>query len=171
MELTQKQLKSLLSYNKDTGIFTWLNCNSGSVKKGDTAGNINHYGYMRIGTTINGKVKRYLAHRLAWLYVHGSLPRNQIDHINHDRLDNRIINLREATHEENQRNKTMQLNNKSGVTGVSFHKPTSKWRSHIQVNGKSIHLGLFIYKNDAICARLHANRLYKFHSNHGKCNI
>ncbi len=167
MELTQEYLKSILNYDKDTGIFTWREPTSKRVKVGDLAGALNK-GYRRIKITIDGITRSYMAHRLVWLYMYGVWPKEQLDHVNHNRSDNRMINLREADNTTNHKNKTINKNNKSGFTGVRLAKKNKKWRAEIIVNGKTIHLGYFTDKNEAICARLHANRLYKFHANHGK---
>ena len=160
--ITQKRLKEVLHYNPDTGLFTWIAHRQG-VKVGSSAGNTTVQGYRIIG--IDGK--RYMAHRAAWLYMTGSWPKNQIDHINHIRDDNRIINLREVTHKENKRNQPINKNNTSGVTGVYWNKPLQMWHPKIMVNSKSINLGTFIDKFEAICARKSANNKYGFHPNHG----
>ena len=168
MELTQQHLKELLHYDKETGIFTWKISRCNSIKIGDEAGNKHNAGYLIIGISILSVPKRYLSHRLAWLYVYGEFPKEHIDHVNHDRKDNRIDNLREATQKHNCRNASKYKTNKSGINGVNWHKRVKKWRAEIKVNGKKIHLGYSTDKNEAICARLHANKLYKFHANHGK---
>ena len=135
-QITQQQLKELLHYNEQTGIFTWVNSAARRVKKGDEAGYIMPIGYVLINITISGKARGYYAHRLAWLYIYGEMPKNQIDHINHDKADNRLVNLREATYAENHKNHTKRVDNTSGVTGVGFHKRDNRWRAYIQVNGK-----------------------------------
>lgn len=162
--ITQKELKAAVHYNPETGVFTWKICRSDRMKAGDIAGCLNNRGYLRI--CIDGKV--YLAHRLAWLYMTGEWPKGQIDHIKHVRHDNRWVNLREATHQENQKNQTRRKDNTSGVCGVVWHKPSGKWQSQISVNDKSMYLGIFIDKFEAICARMSANNKYGFHENHGK---
>ncbi len=93
---------------------------------------------------------------------------NFIDHINHNRSDNSIKNLRSVTHEENLKNMPKKKNNKSGITGVCFEKETGKWRSHITHKGKSIKLGRFENKKDAEMVRLKAELEYGFHENHGR---
>ncbi len=168
MELTQQKLKELLHYNERTGIFTWENPRARRLKVGDLAGNLDKAGYRSISITVDGRKKLYYSHRLAWLYEYGVWPKGQIDHINHNRSDNRLCNLREADNTTNHKNRTINKNNTSGITGVYWNKNHKKWRAKIIVSGKNIHLGLFTDKNEAICARLHANRLYKFHANHGK---
>jgi hypothetical protein len=96
-------------------------------------------GYIQIG--IEGKY--YLAHRLAWLYVYGFMPENEIDHIHGLTTDNRISELREATHQQNLFNQKMHSRNTSGFKGVSWHKTKNKFRARIEVFGKEIHLGYF----------------------------
>jgi len=162
--LAQKEIKELLHYDPDTGDFTWLIIPSNNVKIGDVTGwPDKRDGYMRIKV----KGKQYLSHRLAWFCVHGVWPRHEIDHINHDRSDNRIVNLREATRLENMRNASRYKTNTSGVTGVYWHKPTKKWQASIAVEGKLLYLGLDVDKFESICARKSAENRYNFHSNHG----
>lgn len=162
-ELTQEYLKSILDYNPENGIFTWKFNRSKLAKIGCIAGTIDKRGYIVIGVN----QKNYKAHRLAWLYVYGEFPPKQIDHINHDRTDNRIANLRIVSNQENQKNKTKQINNTSRVTGVGWHKASNKWCARISVNKKYIHLGLFTDINEAIAARKQAELYYGFHANHG----
>ena len=92
----------------------------------------------------------------------------QIDHINHNRSDNRISNLRKASYEVNSKNRSKQWNNSSGTTGVYFDKQLNSWRSQIYVNKKCIKLGCFKELSDAIFARATADGIYNFHQNHGK---
>ena len=137
--LTQAELQSQLHYNHETGIFTRLIVHSNRLKVGDIAGSKQRTGYLLIG--INKK--RYLSHRLAWLYVHGEFPLKDTDHINGVRDDNRIVNLREATRSENNFNVGVRKNNTSGFKGVCFNKEMNKWRANAGLNGKKLHLGLF----------------------------
>tara|TARA_R100001244_G_C5089428_1_gene116025 strand:- start:21 stop:518 length:498 start_codon:yes stop_codon:yes gene_type:complete len=162
--ITQKQLKELLHYNPDTGIFTNRVRRSQSSKIGDVAGCNSADGYLAI--KISGK--KYKGHRLAWLYVSGELPLNQIDHINGITSDNRIVNLRNVSHAENCKNQKLRNTNTSGITGVGWHKGNKKWLSKICVDDKIIHLGVFIDKFEAICARKSASNKYGFHQNHGR---
>ena len=92
----------------------------------------------------------------------------QVDHINHDRTDNRIENLRLVNANENGKNQKASVRNKSGVVGVSWKKSKNKWHSQIMVNGKQIHLGFFDNIDEAKKARIDAERKYGFHENHGK---
>ncbi len=167
-QITQEQLKERIHYNKDTGILTWKNSSAWNIKDGHIAGTLTSYGYIQINIKIDGIALLYRAHRLAWLYEHGEFPRGQIDHINHNRSDNRLCNLRDVTHMTNKRNQPIRRDNKSGFTGVVWAKSIKRWLASITVDGKMINLGCYKDKNEAICAKLHANRLYKFHANHGK---
>jgi len=160
--ITQQELKELLSYNSKTGIFTWLVSLSNRVKIGGVAGSPDSNGY----SVIKVRGRRYYAHRLAWLYMTGARPKS-IDHINHDRADNRIINLREATQQENMRNSTLRKDNTSGVCGVYQRKDMNKWQALIVAEGKILHLGYFTDKFEAICARKSAGNKYGYHANHG----
>ena len=160
--ITQKHLKELLHYDPETGFFIW-NKRGRGLSFGKRAGNKKRDGYVRI--MLNRR--EYSAHRLAWLYIHGSFPKGQIDHINHVRADNRIKNLRDVTRSENQRNASFRKNNKSGFNGVFWYTCKSRWVARIYVKGKIKHLGNFIKKSDAIEARKKANIKYDFHENHG----
>ncbi len=162
--ITKEYIKSILNYNHLTGKFTWLVCKGQAVRIGMSAGRVNNDGYLGIG--IDGE--KYQAHRLAWLYMNGTLPKEQIDHINHDRLDNRIKNLREASASENQKNRIKNKNNKSGFCGVSKSSKGNAWVAQIGFNGKVIYLGSFDKIEDAILSRKSANKKYSFHKNHGE---
>lgn len=156
MSITQDELKELLHYDPETGVFTWNITTRGKVIKGNVAGYRGTWGYI----CITLRYKHYRAHRLAWLYVTGRLPKHQIDHINGDRLDNRLCNLREATNTENRQNVGKQENNISGFTGVSWDKRKSKWRATIQYNRKHIFLGYFTTPELAYEAYLKAKEQY-----------
>ena len=162
--MTQEYLKSLLDYNPETGKFIWRVNNKNYVKSGSEAGWIDSYGYRVIGIDKKG----YKGHRLAWLWYYGTLPEDQIDHINHNPDDNRIENLREVSNQENHKNLSRPRNNTSGHVGVHWCKKAKKWCASIQPNGKKIYLGYFKEKEDAIKTRKEAEAKYKFHKNHGR---
>lgn len=162
--LTQKRLKELLSYNRKTGKFTWK-VKHGSCMPGDQVvdNSIHNRGYIVI--SIDGK--RYPANRLAWLYCYGEMPKSNIGHINHDRSDNRMINLRETVPSESSRNTRIHRSNKSGANGVSWDKFNKKWKVQIMMRGKSKTVGRCKNFEDAVLMRKVANARYGFHINHG----
>lgn len=163
LNITQKELKESLSYDEETGLFKRVN-SVGKFKEGSVAGCLdNSTGYIRI--RLCDKV--FVAHRLAWLYVHGEMPVEEIDHINHVRSDNRICNLRPVNSQGNSRNATISVKNTSGVTGVSWRKDRSKWVSYIVVNRKKLNLGCFSCLKEATKVRKEAEVKYGFHENHG----
>lgn len=131
-------LKELLHYDPISGSFTWVKQQGNRIKVGQRAGSVSRSGYRVIG--IGGKL--YKEHRLAWYYVTGSLPCGHIDHINGNRSDNRICNLRDATHSQNMQNQTTaHSNNKTGFLGVGFDH--GKYRARININKTQIFLGNF----------------------------
>ncbi len=164
--IAQARLKELLSYDPDTGVFTWK-VSRGKVKAGDVSACIHTFGSGKSYRVIKLAGRQYLSHRLAWLYTRGHFPAREIDHINGDGTDNRLCNLRSVTHSENQKNIRLYSNNASGVCGVSWHKPSRKWLARIKADSKRLHLGLFEDLSDAIAARQEAEIKYGFHQNHG----
>jgi len=157
--LTQKHLKSLLTYDAETGEFRWRIKRSNRALKGSIAGCADKYGYIviRIDNTL------YKAHRLAWLYEYGAFPSKNIDHINQNPGDNRIANLREVDQHENNQNRRVQRSSRSGVTGVSWNTAHGRWQSRIWVRGQCIGLGMHETKEAAIVARANAERrLYPY---------
>lgn len=170
--ITQKRLKEILKYCSETGVFVWIKKPTkmaNNISLGDEAGsksNANGYVSIRIDK------KLYKAHRLAWLYVYGEMPKKHIDHINHDRTDNRIANLREVSHQENCKNQSKPKNNTSGVVGVVYRKSRRGRKEHyearITINGKRCHLGCFDNIEDAKEAREKALKKNKFNKRHGE---
>lgn len=145
--ITAEEARQLLDYDAETGALTWR-VGRKRARAGNVAGTPHSKGYIQI--RIYGKP--YLAHRLAWLITHGAWPENQIDHINGERDDNRLVNLRPATPAENLRNAKRQRNNTSGFKGVSWHKPSKRWQAQIAVNGRTIHVGCFSTPEEAHAA-------------------
>jgi hypothetical protein len=154
--VTQSRLKELLDYNPSTGVFTWRNNRRPGIKKGDVAGSVNDSGYLLIG--VEGF--QYRAHRLAWLYMTGFWPVELIDHINHNRKDNRFKNLREATRIENNHNtvKRRKDSKHCEFKGVEWSNRDKKWFSRIMVNKKRIMLGYFKTAEAAHQAYVQAKR-------------
>ena len=118
-----------------------------------------HYDKGYAGRHVNGSQSKVYMHRVV-LERMGFKDFKDTDHINRHRADNRRSNLRPATHAENQWNVGLQRNNKSGFRGVYWNKQLGKWQAQIKVNGKRIHLGYFVDKQDAISARLAAEEKY-----------
>lgn len=155
--LTHIRLISLLSYDPDDGIFRWLVRRS-NVSAGSIAGGNHGTGYKVIG--IDGRL--YLAHRLAWFFVHGRWPSDQLDHINGVKDDNRLANLREATTSENHQNMPLPRNNRSGAIGVNHCRSTGRWVAQITTNGQRKTLGRFETVEEASKAYREAKA--QFHS-------
>ena len=158
MELTQEYLKDHFYYNKKTGVFVkkiYFD-KRGRKRGGKEHGSLCENGYIIL--MIN--YKRYLSHRLAWFYVKGEWPENEIDHINGIRSDNRFCNLREASRSQNQQNrKKAQLNNKStGIIGTYVERATGKFYSSITLNRKQKRLGTFNTVEQAHNAYIKAKR-------------
>ncbi|WP_082492943.1 HNH endonuclease signature motif containing protein [Acidovorax sp. Leaf160] len=100
---------------------------------------------------------------MAWLYVNGAWPDGQIDHINGNRADNRIANLRVCSNADNGQNRGVNANNRSGSPGVSFHSKAQKWQAHIGIQGVRHALGFFASKEDAAAAYVEAKaQLHQF---------
>jgi hypothetical protein len=134
--LTKEYLNELFEY-KD-GNLHWKKYRSSNAQIGSKSGSVDAEGY--IVTSLNGN--RYKNHRLIFLYHHGYLPK-QVDHINGNKSDNRIDNLRPATNQKNQFNVGLRSTNKSGIKNVSWCKPEKKWKVGICFNGKKIHFGYY----------------------------
>ena len=152
--LTQKRLKELVQYNPDTGVFICTEFHRGPKRLiGKEAGNRHCGGYIEM--RLDGTA--YLAHRLAWLYITGEWPKEEIDHKNGDRADNRFNNLRAVTKSVNMQNrKRADRDNRTGFLGVTKHGPS--YRAQIQANGKSHKLGVYPTPEEAHAAYLKAKR-------------
>jgi hypothetical protein len=143
--LTRERVIEILDYDPETGIFRWKMPVSRRVRIGERAGSRNQKGYRQI--RINRRF--YVAHRLAWLVVHGKWPVHQLDHINRQTDDNRIANLREATQTQNKANSRIYKNNSSGYKGVAWNKTVGKWAAYIRSGGARTHLGYFASPEEA----------------------
>ena len=148
---TTERLRELLNYDPETGHFIRRQ-SSGPAKAGDVSGWMRQDGYIEI--SLCGRV--YKAHRVAWLCVYGRWPAQVLDHINGDRSDNRIANLRECNSAENCQNKRIYRNNTSGHTGVCWHHPNRAWVARISRDGRKRCLGYFKDKAEAVAAYLAA---------------
>lgn len=138
--ITQERLKEILHYDPETGVFTWLVRTARCVRVGAIASGMDTKGYGRIMI----KRKAYKAHRLAWLYVYGEMPKGFLDHIDRNPANNRISNLRETTHAHNLQNQDRcYKGNKLGILGVSYVKADRVYVAHIKLDGLQRQLGRF----------------------------
>jgi hypothetical protein len=164
-QITPDMLRDLLAYDPETGLFMWAS--RPDEKTQHLVGkpcfrSKNNRGYHQGG--ILGR--KFTAHRVAWAIHYGSWPVGEIDHINGDRGDNRIANLRDVTPQENRRNMRPRAS-KSGIMGVYWYPITNRWTAHITNKRRHINLGYFLSLDDAIAARKAAEAKFGFHPNHG----
>lgn len=181
-KLSIEYLKECLNYDQVTGVFTWkqrprshfkadwsfINWNkrwAGTEAgwKDKTSADKEKF-YLKI--SVNSE--DYKAHRLAWVFITGSWPNKLIDHVDGDRLNNKAINLREATDWQNSTNAKRRKDNKSGVTGVGWQKALCKWYANGRINDHLQHLGFYADIFEAICARKSWEIKNGFHINHGR---
>lgn len=158
---TAEQVRSILQYDSDTGTFTW------KTRQGDTrgtkvfnaswagraAGSLDNKGYLRIH--LLGRFHK--AHRLAWLVVYGNWPDLEIDHIDGNRANNAVANLRLATTQQNQMNKAI-AKGETGLRGVT--KRNGKWQARIRIDGKNTYLGRFDTPDEASAAYKAAAKIH-----------
>lgn len=168
--ITAEELRRILSYDHETGLWTWL---PRSLRPGleridrgwntrfswkPVAIRLDRRGYQIIAFAPYNNI---FAHRLAWFYITGKWPAEELDHINGNPLDNRMINLREATRKQNMINQKTRSNNTSGVKGVSWSKKSGAWYAYINKDKIMYSLGMFDNIDDAIRTRKEAER--EFH--------
>jgi hypothetical protein len=171
-DLAPERIVSCFDYNPGTGEFIYKEritrkpSDTAFNQKfvGEKAGHVAESGYRFVN--VDGKTFR--AHRVAWLIMTGSWPSDEIDHKNGRRADNRWSNLRIVDRQENCRNISIRSDNKSGHNGVSWDSSRGKWRSVIEINGKSKQLGRFDSLESAVMARDAANKEFGFYPGHGK---
>ena len=167
--LTLERVNELLRYEPGSGKLFWKKTTANRVKVGDEAGTFcKSTGYIKIRVDNKG----YPLHRIAILLATGVYDKTvQVDHINHDRCDNRLENLRVVSRAENMRNKSKLNTNKTGITGVRIiytRKGTKRYKAAIKYNSKDIYLGTYDTLEEAAAARKVAEIKYGFHENHGK---
>lgn len=157
-DFTQAKLKEVLVYDSEDGSFRWADSVKRSrwVSPGEKAGFIDSKGYAKVG--LFGRA--HLAHRLAWLYVHGTWPEGWMDHIDGDRQNNRIANLRLADPAQNAQNRKRPANNSSGCTGVHYSAKNKVWVAMIRAKGFPAWAREFKDKESAIAARLKAKEMF-----------
>lgn len=151
--ISYDELHRILDYDRESGIFIWK-ISHANIKIGSEAGVIDSHGYRVI--RINGKL--YKAHRLAWLYIYGYFPENDIDHRDRTKSHNWIDNLREVSRGCNTRNSGNRKDNTSGIKGVCYVKNNNNWLVRITINQKTRSIGCYEDFNDAVCARLAAEQ-------------
>lgn len=172
-------LRKLLSYEPETGKLFWRR------RTIETKGNMDHrilkswntrFADKEAFTADNGKGYRcgpifcelFFAHRIIWCIHYGRTPLNDIDHIDGNRSNNRIVNLREVTRSQNLKNTCIRSDNTSGTIGVSFDKSRQKWKAYIEISGKTKLLGRFADQAVAIEVRKAAERKHGYSANHGR---
>lgn len=165
---SQEILNEYFRYDQETGKLYWKKKSARKIIVGDEAGNLKPHGYIYIKFL----GKDYRAHRIIYRMVYGDFNESlQIDHINGIRNDNRLVNLRLVTHQENSKNMSLSFRNTSGEIGIYWYKKYNKWRVNIKVNGKNKHIGYFTDFEEAIKARDKAYKEYDFHLNHGRSKV
>lgn len=181
-DITPELCRQLLRYEPETGKLVWLPrepylFSSGRYGREHQANawNAKHAGRRAdvkmndAGYRLTSLFKRdFRSHRLIFMMHTGACDFIEIDHINGDRADNRLSNLREVSKSENARNVGVRTNNTSGVCGVYWNKAVNKWQAYIKTNGKAKYLGIFVDFEDAVKCRRAAERELGFHENHGR---
>ena len=164
-DITAQRLRELFTYEPETGLLRWRVKRSWNVEVGSVAGSINSDGYRVL--RFDGRI--YQAHRVVWLLERGEWPSGQIDHINGDRLDNRVENLRDVSGSINTQNQRRpQKNNKGGYLGVYYQKltPSRPWAACISIDGRRVTLGRYDTPEQAHAAYVEAKR-----KNHAGCTL
>lgn len=158
--LSQERVRSLFCYEPITGILK-RRVSGGGVVAGTVSGCLRNDGYVSVGMDDTS----YLSHRVIWVYVHGDIKKGVIDHINGDRADNRLENLRDVTPKTNQQNRAMQKNNVSGITGVRWATKDKMWIATI---ANRSYIGMNKDFFEACCLRKSAELKLNYHANHGR---
>ena len=167
LELRYEEVARLFTYDREAGVLYWRIRDRNTIRRKYVAGSIKGAkdGYRRVGI----KGKTYQEHRIIMMLCFGHIPENaEIDHINHVRDDNRLVNLRFATQGENLKNQSVSSKSTTGVTGVYFSMSRNKFIAQIKVNRQVHYLGCYNTLEEAAAARAEANLKYKFNNNHGK---
>jgi hypothetical protein len=176
--LTQERLRQVLDIDLGAGVLVWKergiegfssersrrswNAKNAGKVAGSIDGRVKH-GYRIIG--IDGAL--YAAHRLVWFYAHGQMPAQTIDHIDGNKLNNALANLRDVSQRDNCRNRAVRRDSKTGVTGVII-KPSGRYQAQIGLGGRTRPIGTYETLEAAQAARKHADRKYGYHENHGR---
>lgn len=179
MELTQKIIKELIIYNKETGIINWNPRTSKNAKNVACMKAFNTRFANKIAGNIKKNIKtgrkyyeikifskKYQSHRIIFLYMTGSFPKNEVDHIDGNGLNNKWENLREVNKSDNQRNRKLNKNNSTGCPGV-YRLANNKYRVKINHDNKELHLGYYNDLDTAIKIRKKYEIIFNYHINHG----
>ena len=156
-KLTQKRVRALFDCDPETGLLTWK-VNKGRIKAGQLAGGMFKSGYLAVGVDCS----RYYSHRVIWLWYYGYFPENDIDHVNRDRFDNRICNLREVSRSCNNYNSCVSMSNTSGIKGVDSYK--GGFRASIGIEGKPCYIKRTKDFTEAVAHRLAAEQCLRYSS-------
>lgn len=154
-EYIKNKIFTFLAYSPDNGKFFWVHNRPNGIRAGSLAG---HRSGRYLAISLDGQ-DIYL-HRLAFVFMTGDWPKNYVDHINRDKKDNRWSNLRDVDMTQNMYNASLRADNTSGRKGVAYVNRTGKWMSYIIYKSKQIHLGFFETFEDAVKARVEAERTY-----------
>lgn len=170
-------IRKVVQYEPESGIFKWTKRDASLFKGGKSQAdswNNRFAGKSAFSTKRDGYLcasifnVSYSAHRVAWAISHGYWPIQEIDHINGDRSDNRLANLRLADRSEQRRNCSVSKRNKSGIIGVCYVAAEKKWKAYISSEGKQINLGLYADFESAVESRKFHERKLGYHKNHGR---
>ena len=135
-----EKARDTLKYNPESGeIFRYIK----SRNRYEVAGAINGNGYGQVSIVLDGLSKKLLSHRVAWFITYEELPIEFIDHKDGNKMNNSISNLRACTNQENQFNRSKDINSSTGFKGVAWNKASMKYQSKLGYNGKVLHLGMF----------------------------
>lgn len=157
-----EQILEYLSYDKESGNFTWIKSPVSHVHEGSNAGFYAKNGYVHIG--FGGRL--YRAHRLAWFLVYGDWPKKHLDHIDRNKHNNAISNLRECTDSQNGQNCRKAKGKTSRYVGVSYDKHRDSWQAYITIHRKRKVLGRF--KTEELAAEAYREAKEKLHTFHGE---
>ena len=163
--ITQERLKELFELTDKGLVWKTSRIGASTIGKGSYIHKSTGYKLLKVD------YRQYREHRLVWLYVHGTLPK-MLDHIDGDKTNNDINNLRKSTQSQNMHNMTLSSHNTSGVKGVSWNKRAQKWRARIKLKGKEIHIGNFVTLEQAeVSIHKARKKLHKQFANHGVLNV
>lgn len=180
-DLSQAHLCEIFNYDPATGALTWRArplshfLNERDMRIANTkcankqAATMNGNGYVRLHIRYRGEKLSLYAHRVIWKMIYGAWPIGVIDHINGNRRDNRLVNLRDTTIRDNALNSSIRSTNRTGVTGV--YADGSKWVVRITIHGKSLYLGRFGSLGEAVKMRKKAEKKFRYHPNHGRAKV